>query len=328
MMVPTPSPSGPGDRPSAALTCYLGAMLAMAKSMRSVCSRAGLVYGDRLMRLPRRLGFDAAPEKLKESRELLEADLAEYTEATTAWVDAGSNLAREILEITTALGPCTAEGQNLHTTMLEDLAEQMSVSAEVDSNADLRAALKRYALGLRSYLRQRGDERLSSLKDLQCRADQLAKWLTRADPANSTDLTTGLPNRLELEGQLEVCWHSPTALSALIFEWEELDPLPQDAGQAIAKQLADRLADLVRPRDMIGRWGDRQFAVIFECSSKDAAQRAGNITHWLAGNYSAVVEGAMKTVPVGVKVSVLERESAETPQQMIQRIEQLQTVQA
>jgi len=303
-------------------------MLAMAKSMRSVCSRAGLVFGDRLMRLPRRLAFDAGPEKLEESRELLESDLAEYTEATTAWVDAGSNLAREILEITTALGPCTAEGQNLHITMLEDLAEQMSVSAEVDSDSDLRAALKRYALGLRSYLRQRGDERLSSLKDLQCRADQLAKWLTRADPANSTDLATGLPNRHELERQLEACWSSPAALSALIFEWEELDTVPQDASQAIAKQVADRLADLVRPRDMIGRWGQRQFAVIFECPSKDAAQRAGKITQWLTGDYSAVVDGAIQTVPVRLKVSVVERKPAETPQQMIQRIEQLQTVPA
>src|SRR5271156_5268361 len=103
MLPDAPSPARVSSGQEVALTCYLSAMLAMAKSMRAVCSRAGLIYGDRLMRLPRRLGFDATPEALEESLQVLEADLAEYTEATSAWLDSGFNLASEIVAIIAAL---------------------------------------------------------------------------------------------------------------------------------------------------------------------------------------------------------------------------------
>jgi hypothetical protein len=255
MLPEAPSPARVSSRQEVALTCYLSAMLAMAKSMRAVCSRAGLIYGDRLMRFPRRLGFDATPEALEESRQVLEANLAEYTEVTTAWLDAGSNLAREIVAIVAALDSCPKESQNLHAAMLEDVAEQMAVSADVDTDSDVRAALKRYAMGLRSYLQSRHLESRSSLKALQRCADQLAEWLARADPSNSTDLLTGLPNRPETERQLEACWYTGRPVSLLVFEWKEADPVAAgDATHLITKQLADRLADRVRPRDIVGRW--------------------------------------------------------------------------
>ena len=236
MIVPeTPSPARAGSRQQVALTCYLGVMLAMARSMRAVCSRAGLIYGDRLMRLPRRLGFEATPEALEESRDVLEADLAVYTEATTAWLDAGSSLAREIVAIVQGLDRGGRESETLHRAMLEDLAEQMAVSAEVDAPADLRASLKRYALGLRSYLQHQRVESRASLKDLESRGGQLADWLARADPAHSTDPSSGLPNRAETERQLEACWHAGKPVSVLLFEWNAADPAATPgAAQAIA----------------------------------------------------------------------------------------------
>jgi GGDEF domain-containing protein len=298
MLPEAPSPGHVSDRQEVALTCYLSVILAMARSMRAVCSRAGLIYGDRLTRLPRRLGFEATPEALAESREVLEVELAEYTEATCAWLDGGSNLAREILDIVAGLERSADESQNLHAAMLEDLAEQMAESAEVDTAADVRVSLKRYALGLRSYLQRQSQESRSSLKDLECRAAQLADWLARSDPAHSTDPGTGLPNRPETERQLEACWHAGRPVSVLIFEWS--------GGEALAKQLADRLADLVRPRDVVGRWRPNQLAVIFACPAAEAMPRAGSIADWL-----------------GVTVTVIERLPEETLTQLVNRIEQL-----
>ena len=299
-----------------ALTCYLSVMLAMARSMRAVCSRAGLIYGDRLTRLPRRLGFESTPDALDESRRMLEAELVEYTEATSAWLDSGANLAREIVEIVGGLDRSAHESQTLHAAMLEDLAEQMAESAQVDSAADVRTSLKRYAMGLRAYLQRHNQESRSSLKDLECRADKLSQWLARADPAYSTDPETGLPNRAETERQLEACQYSGTPVSVLVFGWKEADH------PAIARQIADRLADLVRPRDIVGRWSANQLAVIFACPSREALQRAGSVAEWLTGGYSAVVDGAVRAIQVGVTVTVTERLPLETLQHLVARIEQ------
>jgi GGDEF domain-containing protein len=325
MLPEVPSPAHVSDRQQAALTCYLSVMLAMARSMRAVCSRAGLIYGDRLTRLPRRLGFEATPEALEESRQMLEAELAEYTEATSAWLDDGSNLAREIVAIIGGLERGASESQNLHAAMLEDLAEQMAASAEVDTASDVRVALKRYAMGLRSYLQRRQMESHASLKDLQCRAEQLAEWLARADPSHSTDPVTGLPNRAETERQLEACWYAGKPVSVLVFEWKE--PVPATAAgaaQVIAKQVADRLADLVRPRDIVGRWGPNQFAVIFACPASEAMQRAGSIAEWLTTGYSALLDGVIANIQVCVTVTVIERRPMETLSDLVLRIEELQ----
>jgi len=312
MLPEEPSPPHFSDRQEVALTCYLSVMLALARSMRAVCSRAGLIHGDRLTRLPRRLGFDATPEALEESRQVLEAELAEYTEATSSWLDAGSNLAREIVAIVAGLDRCANESENLHAAMLEDLAEQMAVSAEVDAASNVRAALKRYAMNLRSYLQRRQLESRHSLKDLQDRAGHLAEWLARADPAYSTDPVTGLPNRSETERQLEASWCGGSPVSILVFNWEVVDPATAaGANDGIAKQLADRMADLVRPRDIVGRWGPNQFAVIFACPGAQAMQRAGSIAEWLTDGYARVT------------VTVIERLPEETLAHLVQRIEQL-----
>jgi GGDEF domain-containing protein len=324
MLPEAPHPAHVSDRQEVALTCYLSAMLAMARSMHAICSRAGLIYGDRLTRLPRRLGFEATPEALEESREVLEAELAEYTEATSAWLDAGSNLAKEIVSMVGGLDRLANESQNLHAAMLQDLAEQMAESAEVDESTDVRAALKRYALGLRSYLHRRDLENRSSLKDLECRAEKLAEWLGRGDPAYSIDAETGLPNRAEIERQLEACWHAEKPVSVLVFEWNEADSTtPAEAVQAIAKQIADRLAELVRPRDVVGRWDSHHFAVIFACPRTEAIERAASIAEWLTGGYSTVVNGAVATIRARVSVTVIERFPGEMLANLVERIDQL-----
>ncbi len=281
------------------------------------------MYGDRLTRLPRRLGFEATPKRLDESRQVLEAELAEYTEATSAWLDAGSNLAREIVAIVAGLDQSATESESLHAAMLGDLAEQMAVSAEVDATPDLRAALKRYAMGLRSYLQRRQLENSSSLKDLQGRAERLAGWLARADPSHSIDPPTGLPNRSETERQLEASWYGGSPVSVLVFEWKEDPTTAEGVDDAVAKQLADRLADLVRPRDIVGRWGPRQFAAIFACSGAMAVSRGGSIAKWLNGGYSYEVDGAVATIHVRLTVAVIERLPEETLAHLVQRIEQL-----
>jgi GGDEF domain-containing protein len=325
MLPQAPDPADTGSRENYALTCYLGAMLAMAKSMQEICSRAGLLYGDRLTRLPRRLAFDTTLEKLEESRQALEEDLAEYTAATAAWLDAGAGMAQQIVAAIETLEPYITESRNLHTAMLEDLARQMSLSAEVDADSEVRASLRLCALSLRSYLRHRRDESGASLIDLQSRAQQLSEWLSRGDPSHSTDLATGLPNREEFERRVKASWHTFTDVSALLFEWKDADSAPASGlPHAVVKRLANRLTDQLRPRDIVGRWSPNQFAVMFEVSGREAAQRANRIAQELSGQHSTFVHGVAATICVRVTVSVIERLPEETLAQLLLRMEELQ----
>ena len=130
-----------GEQQSA-LTCYQSAILAIAKCMAEVCPRVGLVYNHRLLRLPRRLGFDATPEALAASREAVEADIAEYGQAASAWINAGVELAHEILAVA---GKATdSDG---HTDELHAAIGELRVGA-LALDADKQLPLER-AVGIR-----------------------------------------------------------------------------------------------------------------------------------------------------------------------------------
>lgn len=313
-MVPETNPPHAGERDEIALTSYLNAILAVAKCMGEVCPREGLIFSDRLRRLPRRLAFDATPRAIEESREALEADLAEYAQAVCAWIDAGSGLAREILASVAALPPQGADDRPApREALLSDLAEQMEVSAEVDAEVDVRAGLRRWAASLRAYQPGKRNGPVP-LADLERLAARLAEWLERADPAKSIDALTGLLNREETERQLEVFLGTGRVFSVLAFEWDRAQPNP------VVKQLADNLVGLVRPRDIVGRWGPNQLAVIFECSASEADARAAKISEWLSGGYSVVVDGSVLKARVEVTVTVAERRPEDTLVTLVQRI--------
>src|ERR1700739_78076 len=178
-----------GEQQSA-LTCYQSAILAIAKCMAEVCPRVGLVYNHRLLRLPRRLGFDATPQALAASREAVEAGLAGYRPGASAWINSGVELAHEILAMAGKATDSDGHTDELHAAMMEELAEQMEISAEVDDATQVRIALKRYATGLRSYVQRRKKEQPPVLTELQGRAEALAEWLGSASPTNIIDYFT------------------------------------------------------------------------------------------------------------------------------------------
>ncbi len=308
-----------------ALTCYQSALLAIAKCMGEVCPRVGLVYNNRLLRLPRRLGFDANPEALAASREALEADLAEYAQAASAWVNAGGELADEVIAAAAKATENNGHNDELHAAMMEELAEPMEISAEVDDATQVRTALKRYATGLRSYVHRRKKEQAPALVELRRRAESLSDWLSSANPANIIDPLTGLLNRQEAERQLQAYMKRDKPFCVLLFEWTEAKSVPPQFGRAgadqILKALGDRVISLVRPRDIVYRWNEDQLAVIFECVGAEAAARSRKIADWLSGKYSAQVDGIVWKVEAQAAVAVIERLPQESSQDFILRID-------
>lgn len=176
-----------------ALACYLGTVVAIGNCIQEVCPSVGAMYRDRLLRLPRRLGFDATPQALQQSREAVETDLIEYSRTAGAWITAGSNHAAMLVEHLRATEETLAASADLQRAFLDDLAEHIATSAEVDEEAQLRVAFKRYAAGLRAYSRRALTEKLATIDDLRRRREDIDAWLTEATASNFTDSETGLP---------------------------------------------------------------------------------------------------------------------------------------
>lgn len=320
--VPNPEASGQLAGQTA-LACYLSTVVAIGKCMAEVCPPIGTVYRDRMLRLPRRLGFEASSKALKQSSEAVETDLLEYAKAASAWIQAISGRAEHVLSQLRETGDTLSAAADLQQAFLDDLAEHIETSAQVDDEAEFRRSIARCAAGLRSYSRRTKAEKLSILDAFQRRAEEIQSWRSEAAVSVFTDPDSGLLNRAAAERRLdtEIAKQKPFCVILAGWTGEGAPPEANVSGQ-LARNLADRLAATIRPYDLIFRWSDNQLITVFEAPEANIASRAKQIAAWL-GNPLCPVEigGETSSVKTRTRVSVIEYEDGETATQLMERIE-------
>jgi hypothetical protein len=292
----SPSPSAE----QTALACYLSTVVAIGNCMAEVCPSVGVMYRDRFLKLPRRLGFEATRQALEQSRDAVETDLLEFSKTANAWSNAGSNHAAMLLDHLRKTEETLIASADLQSAFLDDLAEHIVTSAEVDDEAQLRASFKRYAAGLSSYARRTKAEKLASIETLRRRRHEIEAWLAEATTPKFFDQETGFLNRAAGELRIETQIRKNLPFCVIVVGRSEERP-----GDTI-RDLGDRLAATIRPYDIIFRWSQDQLMTIFEAKPLDIAARIQQIGGWLG---EATV------------ISVLEYATGEGAGHLIERIE-------
>jgi GGDEF domain-containing protein len=315
-----------------ALACYLSTIVAIGNSMAEVCPAVGGAYRERLLKLPRRLGFDATPQALRKSQEAVAADLLEYSNEASASISTGLNHARMLLEHLEETEATLTASSDLQRAFLQDLADHIETSAEIDDEAQLRLNSKRCAAGLKAYSRKAWTDKLAMLDDLRRRREEINAWLSEASMSRFIDPETGLLNRAASETRIlkEIQKAKPFCVILVAWKSESISSRLREAGsQQIVKQLADRLAATIRPYDVIFRWSEHQLITIFEASQAEVAARARQISGWL-GDIVCVLEIGDETssVKTRAEVTTLEHIEGQTVEQMIARLESVESLSA
>jgi GGDEF domain-containing protein len=296
-----------------ALACYLSTVVAIGNCMAEVCPSVGAMYRDRLLKLPRRLGFDATPQALEQSRDAVETDLMEYARTASAWTRAGSNHAALLLEHLHETEETLVASADLQCAFLDDLAEHIATTAEVDEVDQIRTSFKRYAAGLSAYARRARTEKLEAIEALRRRREEIEAWLAEATASTFIDHETGFLNRGAAEVRIETEIDKELPFCVIVVARTEESSTPA-AGHM--KDLGEKLAATIRPYDMIFRWSPNQFVTVFEASASDIWRRVQQIGGWLGdGN------GETSVAKAHVAVSVVEHIPGEPLDQLIARVE-------
>jgi GGDEF domain-containing protein len=311
-----------------ALACYLRTVVAVGHCMAEVCPSVGSMYRDRLLKLPRRLGFEATPLALQQSREAVETDLLEFARTAGAWTSAGSNHAAQLLDHLRETEEMLVASADLQNAFLDDLAEHIATSAEVDDEAHLRTSFKRYAAGLSAYARRARSEKREAIEELRRRREEIEEWLAAAATANFIDDDSGLLNRTAAEMRIETEISKKQPFCAIVVSWtgEGLtsieDVFKQQATGQIMKELGERLAATIRPYDMVFRWSERELVTIFEATAAEIPTRVQLISGWLGdGTCTVEIGGETSIVKTHTTISVVEHHAGERAHQLISRIE-------
>ena len=242
----------------AAFSSYLTALGAVADCVGAACPETGGPYRHRLNRLRSRLAFDVTPEAIAESTVVVERELEEYSRKTAGYIAQHGVELRRTVEALDALAKQLAQRQDFYNERLRQLAAQ-------PTSEGLPGLVENMSHDTQSLVARMGIE--------------LAQVSARLKDAQITDPVTGLMNRKEMQRQIDRQRAAGVDPVLLVFE------LSGEMCDEIAQQVAERLSSHFRHLDLICRWTENEFLVMFQGTREMAEGRLEQIVPWITGKY-------------------------------------------
>jgi GGDEF domain-containing protein len=279
-----------------AINCYLSSLSSAGNAIAEACPEIGGLYRHRLTRLRARLAFDTSVKAMEASCDGVEQSLREFgARASTYNAQHGIQLRAAVgslEEIVRSL----AQRQDFYGARLRQFAGQMQTAPyPLDENA-LREVVVSQVAGLLSCVESMSHETQSLLGRMN---QELAAVERRIQESEITDGLTGLMNRREIDRQIEKRRAASGPPVLLLFQ------ITGEINDEVMKQVGNRLAVQFRHNDLVARWDDTEFMVLFNGPSEVAHARSAQIIRWVAGNY-LLESGA--SVDVGVDLHFMEPE--------------------
>jgi two-component system, cell cycle response regulator len=147
--------------------------------------------------------------------------------------------------------------------------------------------------------------------------DELRQRNEELDRVSRTDALTGLHNRRHVEEYLSrlvsLARRNAEPIAVLIIDIDHFksvnDGHGHDAGDAVLREVAQRMVRCVRLEDMVGRWGGEEFLVVLpNTAAQGAAELAERLRKVVADEPCRLPDGgAMQvTISLGCAASVLD----------------------
>jgi GGDEF domain-containing protein len=262
---------------------YLATLLALSDALEAACPPVGGPHQQRLGRLRTRLSFDSNKEAIEASSNVVRAELQDFAAKSFEYVTLTTGEWKSAAEEIRNLGAGLIKRQRFYATRLREMA------AKLDPEQ---------ATPLNSCAESMDNDAQSMLSRMQ---DILAGVETRLAAAEVVDPATGLMNRRELDRRIQRQRADGELGIRLLFRvsYETAPPSPD----AVLRQIAVRLTAQLRPEDLIGRWSESEFLVLFRASSDIAERRGAEVAEMLHGSYTS--DGV--SVEVRAAVTVLDR---------------------
>lgn len=255
---------------------YLSTLLALADCVAAACPPVGGPYQNRLARLRTRLAFDPSPDAIAESQEAVERELKEYAHRASAYVASYGVELQRAVDALESIVKSLAQRQDFYGERLRQFAAQLEVTPLPSDPQDLAEVAALQAAGLLECVESMANDTQSLVARMH---SELAAVTRRLREAETTDRVTGLMNRREMQRQIEARKQAGEEPVILVFE------LSGDLPDEVARQAAARLSSQFRHQDLICRWDEYEFLVLFRGSAELAQARAEQVVPWIGGKY-------------------------------------------
>lgn len=266
-MLPTVNLS-PDTDPTVALHAtvhdYLSTLISVAECLGSACPPVGGPYQHRLNRLAKRLAYDSSKEAVEESCAEVARELKDYS------AKAGAYLRSHGVELRRAVG--AVEGIVLTLSQRQDFyaARLRQLTLQIENTPSA------YAAELKSCVESMFQENQSMLARMR---RELSAVELRLVEIEITDPVTGLTNRREMERRIRA--DHEDGRSPVLIHFDLGDPVADE----VARQVGARIGSQFRYNDVVCRWSDHEFLVLFQGAAEVAEGRSAQVVPWVAGRY-------------------------------------------
>lgn len=264
-----------------AIHTYLSTLLVISDAVGDANPAIGQPHQQRLARLRTRLSFDSNKTSIEASGRVLRNELRDFAEKSAAYVSAHSHEGKAAAQQAEGIATSVVRRQSYYSSRLQDVADQLAQIIEMEDAAQryerghhLAAAL----VNLAESMVTESESWLGQIAEVRRNAE------ARLAEVETVDRATGAMNRMEMERRIEAQRASGSPVVRLLFraEWD----FEQQPREAILRQVASRLTAEFRPEDLVARWGQNEFLVLFDGSTEIAERRGGMIANALTGPYT------------------------------------------
>ena len=259
-----------------AVTSYLSTLLAIADCVGVACPEVGGPYRHRLSRLRSRLAFDSSPEALADGTTVIEKELGEYSKKASQYIAQHGLELRQTITSLESIVKSLAQRQEFYGARLRQFALQMETTPYPTEPEHLSEVVALQAAGLLGCVESMHNDTQSLVSRMR---EELTQVAQRLQDAEVTDRLTGLMNRKEMERQIAERRASGIEPILVVFE------LSGDVRDEVSKEVAARLGSQFRHKDLVCRWTEYEFMVMFQGNADIARARTEQIVPWIAGKY-------------------------------------------
>jgi len=197
-----------------------------------------------------------------------------------------------------------------------DVAVRLHSITAMDDLTEIRQAIVATARSLTACVARTAEEGRKALGQLNTELDSYRTRLSDSEKLSSLDPLTGLANRRSFEDRLAFRVRAACRFSLVLIDLNGFkdvnDRLGHLAGDEVIRSVGATLRLEFPSADLVARWGGDEFAVIVNCSEKDAQARVDRIRRAPIGECRVLKDGKPLTVSVNAAFGVVGWNGSET----------------
>jgi GGDEF domain-containing protein len=263
------------------------------------CAAIGQPHQQRLARLRTRLSFDSNKTSIEASARVVRNELRDFAEKSSTYVNAHTQEWKSASQQIQSSAAALVRRQSYYGTRFQEAARILVETAAIEDPQQRIELARHQAAALANF----AESMMTESQSLLMQINELRRNTeARLAEVETVDRATGVMNRREMERRLEAQRASGLNVVRLLFRAEY--EAPSDSRQAVLREVASRLTAEFRPEDLVARWSDNEFMVLFDGSADIAERRGEMIAGHLSGPYASANRD---TIEVKTHVELLDR---------------------